>query len=152
MSDPIVEASTSGWIAEHRQQYQQDGEAGHMWDSSFAGGPGPLPTLLLTTTGRKSGRESVMPLLYGKVSGGYAIVASKGGAPKHPGWYHNIRAQGEVTVQVVDEIFRATTRTASGAERAAIWEQMSEMYPPFSDYEKKAGDREIPIVILEPAS
>ena len=70
MSDPIIEASERGWIAEHRALYLKDGEAAHLWDSSVAGGPGPLPTLLLFTMGRKSGKESIMPLLYGKVDGG----------------------------------------------------------------------------------
>ena len=149
MSDPIIEASASGWIADHRKQYQQDGEAGHLWDSTFAGGPGPLPTLLLTTKGRKSGTDSIMPLLYGKIDAGYAIVASKGGAAKHPGWYHNLKAQGEVTVQIANDVFQANVRTAKGDERAAIWEQMSAMYPPFNDYKAKAGDREIPVVVLE---
>ena len=150
MSDPLIEASTSGWIAEHRNLYRDDPEAGHMWDSTFAGGPGKLPTLLLTTTGKKSGKESVMPLLYGKVDGGYAIVASKGGAPKHPGWYHNLKAQATVTVQVASDVFEASTRTADGAEREAIWAQMSEMYPPFNDYQAKT-DRTIPVIVLEPA-
>lgn len=149
MSDPIVEASTSGWIAQHREQYLADGNAGHMWDSSPAGGPGPLPTLLLTTTGRKSGKESIMPLLYGEVDGGYAIIASKGGDPKHPGWFHNLMAQGEVKVQVATDVFQATTRVAEGAERSKIWDQMVAMYPPFGDYQVKAGDREIPVVVLE---
>lgn len=150
MSDPMIEASTTGWIAKHRDLYLSDPEKGHLWDSTFAGGPGPLPTLLLTTTGRKSGKESVMPLLYGKVDGGYAIIASKGGDPKHPGWYHNIKAQGEVKAQVAADVFQASTRVASGAERKKIWDQMVAMYPPFGDYQVKAGDREIPVVILEP--
>ncbi len=152
MSDPIIEASNSGWIADHRKQYLADGKAGHMWDSSFAGGPGPLPTLLLTTTGRKSGKESVMPLLYGEVDGGYAIIASKGGDPKHPGWYHNIVAQGDVKVQVADDVFEATTRVAEGDEREKIWAQMAAMYPPFSDYQEsatKATGRKIPVIVLE---
>ena len=149
MSDPIVEASTSGWIAQHREQYLADGNAGHLWDSSPAGGPGPLPTLLLTTTGRKSGKESIMPLLYGEVDGGYAIIASKGGDPKHPGWFHNLMAQGEVKVQVATDVFQAATRIAEGAERSKIWDQMVAMYPPFGDYQVKAGDREIPVVVLE---
>ena len=149
MSDPIVEASASGWIAKHREQYLADGNAGHLWDSSPAGGPGPLPTLLLTTTGRKSGKESIMPLLYGEVDGGYAIIASKGGDPKHPGWFHNLMAQGEVKVQVATDVFQATTRIAEGAERSKIWDQMVAMYPPFGDYQVKAGDREIPVVVLE---
>lgn len=150
MSDPMIEASTTGWIAQHRELYRKDPDKGHLWDSTFAGGPGPLPTLLLSTTGRKSGKESVMPLLYGKVDGGYAIIASKGGDPKHPGWFHNIKAQGEVGVQVAADIFQAKTRVATGPERQAIWDQMVAMYPPFGDYQVKAGDREIPVVVLEP--
>jgi len=149
MTDPIIEMSTTGWIAKHRKQYQEDGEAGHMWDTSAAGGTGLLPTLLLTTTGRKSGTESIMPLLYGKVDGGYAVIASKGGAPKHPGWYHNMKAQGEVTVQIANDIFQANVRTAESEERAAIWKQMTDMYPPYADYQVKAGDREIPVIVLE---
>jgi deazaflavin-dependent oxidoreductase (nitroreductase family) len=150
MSDPIVEASEKGWIAQHREQYLKDPEKGHMWDSTIGGGPGPLPTLLLTTTGRKSGKKSVMPLLYGKVDGGYAIIASKGGAPKHPGWYHNIKAQGTVGTQVAADVFQANTRVATGTEREAIWNQMVAMYPPFASYKTAAGDREIPVVVLEP--
>lgn len=150
MSDPIREASTTGWIAKHREKYLQDGAAGHLWDSTFAGGPGPLPTLLLTTVGRKSGEPSVMPLLYGKVDGGYAIIASKGGDPKHPGWYHNLQARDVVTVQVATDVFKARARTAVGAERARIWEQMVAMYSPFGDYQAKTGGREIPVVVLVP--
>jgi proline iminopeptidase len=148
MSDPIKRASESGWIAEHRSRYLADGAAGHLWDSTFAGGPGPLPTLLLTTRGRKSGQDSVMPLLYGAVAGGYAIIASKGGAPQHPGWFHNLRAQDTVTVQVANEVFSARPRIAEGAERASIWRQMVAMYPPFADYQAKTA-REIPVVVLE---
>ena len=149
MSDPIVEASTTGWIAQHRDQYLKDPVAGHLWDSSFAGGPGPLPTLLLTTTGAKSGTLSVMPLLYGDFKGGYAIIASKGGAPKHPGWYHNLLARNVATVQVAEKVFEATARVVSGAERAQIWQQMAVMYPPYTQYQEKT-DREIPVVMLEP--
>lgn len=148
MSDPIVAASTSGWIAEHRDKYLADGNAGHLWDSSFAGGPGLLPTLLLTTRGRKSGQESIMPLLYGEVDGGYAIIASKGGAPRHPAWYHNLSAQDTVTVQVATDVFEARHRVASGAERERIWKQMAAMYPPYTDYQAKT-EREIPVVVLE---
>ncbi len=149
MSDPIVEASTKGWIAQHRDQYLKDPAAGHLWDSSFAGGPGRLPTLLLTTVGAKSGTSSVMPLLYGEVKGAYAIVASKGGAPKHPGWYHNLLAQNVVTVQVADKVVKAKARVTSGDERATIWKQMAAMYPPYTQYQDKT-QREIPVVLLEP--
>ena len=90
-----------------------------------------------------------MPLLYGEVDGGYAIIASKGGDPKHPGWFHNLQAQDEVKVQVATDVFQASTRVADGAERAKVWDQMVAMYPPFGNYQVKAGDREIPVVILE---
>ncbi len=150
MSDPIKELSEKGWIAEHRKLYLKDGAAAHMWDSTIGGGPGPLPTLLLFTTGRRSGKESIMPLLYGKVEGGYAIIGSKGGNPKHPGWYHNLRARGDVKVKVANDEFQATAREATGSERKRIWKQMAAMYPPFDDYQKAAGAREIPVVVLEP--
>lgn len=150
MSDPIKELSQSGWIADHRNLYLKDGEAAHLWDSTVGGGPGPLPTLLLFTTGRKSGNESIMPLLYGKVDGGYAIIASKGGNPKHPGWYHNLTAKDAVKVKVANDEFQATARVASGGEREKIWAQMAKMYPPFADYQKAAGARVIPVVVLEP--
>lgn len=150
MSDPIIEASTSGWIAEHRSLYQKDGAAGHLWDSSFAGGLGPTPTLLLTTIGRKSGKESVMPLIYGEVDGGYVIIASKGGDPKHPGWFHNLQAQDTVKVQIANDVFNAKTRVAAGDERTRIWDKMAAIYPPFTDYQNST-EREIPVVILERA-
>lgn len=92
-----------------------------------------------------------MPLLYGEVEGGYAIIASKGGDPKHPGWYHNLQTQGLVKVQVAKDIFEAQTRVAEGAERQAVWDQMVSMYPPFADYQKSAGARKIPVVVLSRA-
>lgn len=149
MSDRFIELNTTGWIAKHRDQYVGDGEAGHLWDSVPVGGPGELPTLLLITVGRKSGKESIMPLLYGEVPGGYAIIASRGGDTRHPGWYHNLMAQKAVKVKVVNETFQAATRLASGHERTAIWDQMAAMYPPFAKYKIKAAPREIPVVVLE---
>ena len=95
-----------------------------------------------------------MPLLYGKVDGGYAIIASKGGDPKHPGWFHNLSAQDQVKVKVANDEFSATTRIASGDERSKSWAQMAAMYPPFSDYQASASKttgREIPVVVLERA-
>ena len=151
MADRITELSNSGWIAEHREQYLQDGQAGHLWDASMGGGSGRLPTLLLLTKGRKSGRESVMPLLYGTHGEGYAVIASRGGDKKHPGWYHNLRAQSRVGIKLKDDTFEATTRIASGPERETIWAQMVELYAPFADYALKAAPREIPVVILERA-
>jgi deazaflavin-dependent oxidoreductase (nitroreductase family) len=148
MTDPIKQASIDGWIADHRKQYQNDPAAGHMWDAKRPGSTGPVPTLLLTTRGRQTGNESIMPLIYGQNGGDYVVIASKGGAPKHPGWYHNLVAQSEVTVQVVDDIFQARTRVAKDEERAGIWNTMIKIYPPYADYQEKT-EREIPVVILE---
>ena len=140
------------WIADHLQRYlDTDGADGHLWDSAPVGGPGPIPTLLLTTTGRRSGKPIVMPLIYGEAGGNYVVVASKGGAPKHPGWYLNLAAHPDVEVQILARRFRATARTASGAERAELWKQMAAIYPPYNDYQAKT-DREIPVVVLEPAA
>ena len=150
MADRIVELNRTGWIGEHRDQYMDDGKAGHLWDSRISGGPGLLPTLLLFTVGRKSGNQSVMPLLYSEVTGGYAIIASRGGSPRHPGWYHNLVACNDVGVRIADYDFRATARTTTGGERVAIWNQMVTLYPPFADYKVKAAPREIPVVVLQP--
>lgn len=147
--DSLVEDSKSGWIAEHRKLYLEDGEAGHMWDSSPAGGPGLVPTLLLYTIGRNSGTESILPLIYGEVDGGYAVIASRGGAPKHPGWYHNVMAQAQAQVKVANDHFQVKARVATGDERSRVWAQMAEIYPPYNDYQVSAGAREIPVVILE---
>ena len=139
------------WIRDHVRRYlETNGAEGHLWDSSVAGGPGPIPTLLLTTTGRKSGRELVLPLIYGKTRTGYAVVASKGGAPAHPAWYVNLVADPNVRVQVGPEKFRARARTATGEERAALWKQMAGIFPPYEAYQQRTK-REIPVVVLERA-
>ncbi len=141
-----------GWIADHLQRYlNTDGADGHMWDSASVGGPGILPTLLLTTTGRRSGKSGTVPLIYGEADGNYIVVASKGGAPKNPGWYLNLAVNADIEVQVLARRFQAKARTTSGDERAALWEKMVGIYPPYSDYQAKT-EREIPVVVLEPVT
>ena len=138
------------WIRDHVRRYREsNGADGNLWDSKVAGGPGPVPTLLLTTTGRKSQRRLTLPLIYGKTPSGYAIVASKGGAPAHPAWFLNLRDDPTVDVQVAAEKFKARARVASGAERAALWKQMAAIYPPYDDYQRRTK-REIPVVVLDP--
>ena len=152
MSDASIPDNLLEWIADHRRRYiESDGADGHMWDSAPVGGPGLIPTLLLTTTGRRSGKSIVMPLIYGESDGSYVVVASKGGAPKHPGWYFNLAAQPEVEVQVAAQRFQAKARTATGDERAALWKRMQAIYPPYDEYQAKTG-REIPVVVLEPVN
>lgn len=152
MAEPTVQPGLPAWISDHIKRYREsNGADGHLWDASVAGYNAMVPTLLLTTTGRKSGRQLVLPLIYGKTPKGYAIIASKGGAPTHPVWYLNLQANPQVDVQVKDLRFQARARTATGAERAAIWTQMVEIYPPYADYQKRT-QREIPVVVLEPVT
>jgi deazaflavin-dependent oxidoreductase (nitroreductase family) len=138
------------WIQDHLQRYMNsDGADGHYWDAAGAGGEGLFPTLLLTTTGRKSGDSSTIPLIYGKTDRGYCVIASKGGAPAHPAWYLNLDADPDVHVQVAADKFSATPRVAEGEEREALWAQMVGIYAPYTDYQA-ATERKIPVVVLEP--
>ncbi len=138
------------WIKAHIELYLSDPDKGHMWDSGVAGGPGPLPTLLLTTTGRKSGEPRLLPLIYKKIGDNYIIIASKGGAPAHPVWYLNLEARHDCHIQVGRDQYDATMRVAEGTEREDIWNQMAELYPPYNDYQASAGERIIPVVVLQP--
>jgi deazaflavin-dependent oxidoreductase (nitroreductase family) len=105
--------------------------------------------LLLTTTGAKSGAPRTHPLVYTKDGDRYLIIASKGGAPTHPSWYHNVRAHPEVTVEVGDQKFRAKAiRVARGPERRRLYDQHAAINPGFKDYERKTT-RVIPAILLE---
>lgn len=149
MPEPQVAASLPDWIKDHIALYLKDPEAGHHWDASHAGGKGVYDTLLLTTTGRKSGQPIMLPLIYQPTGdGGYCIVASKGGAPAHPAWYLNLLANPEVLVQAGTEKFKGKARVAEGDERARLWKMMARYFPPYEQY-RKATDREIPVVVLE---
>jgi deazaflavin-dependent oxidoreductase (nitroreductase family) len=136
------------WIQDHISRYvATDGADGYMWDARLGGGKGFVPTLLLTTTGRKSGRALTLPLIFGQFGEDYVIVASKGGAPAHPAWYLNLQAQPEVGLQIKGDKFQALARTAQGEERAKLWPKMVEIYGPYADYQTKTA-REIPVVVL----
>ena len=137
------------WIAEHIALYRSDPEKAHMWDSTPLGGPGVLPTLLLTTTGRKSGQPRALPLIYGELEGNYVIIASKGGMPTHPVWYLNLEANPECELMVGPKAVSARARVAEGEERERLWKAMAEIYPPYDEYKERAGDRTIPVVVLE---
>ena len=138
------------WMQDHLRRYlETDGEDGHYYDARAIGGPASVPALLLTTVGRRSGEPMQLPLFYGDVPGGYAIIASKGGAPEHPSWYLNLQANPRVRVQVGSRKFSAHARVAEGEERTKIWNQMLEVWPPYADY-AAATEREIPVVVLEP--
>ena len=137
------------WIAEHIRLYQTDPEKAHLWDSRAVGGPGPLPTLLLVTKGRKSGAPRALPLIYGTAGDSYVVIASKGGMPTHPLWYRNLEAQPDCELQVGAKRMRARARVAAGAERERLWQELAGIYPPYLDYQK-ATQRTIPVVVLDP--
>ena len=135
---------------EHAELYlSSGGRQGHLM--SPPGAERPVPTLLLATMGRKSRERLIFPLIYGRDGRNLVIVASRGGAPAHPQWYLNLAADPSVGVQVQEQVFEATARTATGAERTRLWAMMAKIWPPYDDYQVKAVGREIPVVVLEPA-
>ena len=106
--------------------------------------------VLLHTTGAKTGQERVTPLVAQPLEGGrYAIFASMGGAPTHPAWFHNLRANPRVTYEVGTRTVRATARVTTGEERERIWSKQKRDRPNFAEYEKKTT-RQIPVIVLEP--
>ena len=107
------------------------------------------PLLLLHTTGAKTGREHVTPMMYRPVDGGYAVFASKAGAPTNPDWYHNLVANPSVQAEIGSQTLRLTARVADNAEREPIWSAQKRENPGFEEYEEKTS-RQIPVVILEP--
>jgi deazaflavin-dependent oxidoreductase (nitroreductase family) len=109
------------------------------------------PLLLLHTVGAKTGQERVNPIMYQQVPGGYAVFASKGGAPDNPDWYHNLLAHPKVTAEVGTSTVDVTARVARGEEREQIWTAQKSAYPGFAEYEQKTT-RQIPVIVLEPAS
>ena len=150
MAEPNKSQDLPAWIKDHLARYiATDGADGYLWDASLGGGKGLVPTLLLTTTGRKSGRELTLPLIFGRSGPNYVVVASKGGAPTHPAWYLNLQASPKIKVQVKAEKFTAQAHTADAAERATLWPIMVEIYGPYAEYQTKT-DRQIPVVVLKP--
>lgn len=145
----VEEGRLPEWIAEHLRIYEESGGTeGHMWDSTAAGGKGLLPCLLLHTRGRRSGRELTHPLIYGVDGENFIIVGSKGGADTQPGWYFNLVADPNARVQVGKDTFDVRARVLEGDERARIWTQMVDLFPPYTSYQAKTS-REIPLFALE---
>jgi deazaflavin-dependent oxidoreductase (nitroreductase family) len=136
----ITDSPTS-WVASHVKRYvDSGGEDGYLFNG--------YPTLLLTTVGRRSGQSRRTALIYGESDGRYLVVASNGGAEKHPAWYLNLAAEPEVTVQVRDEVFQARARTATAEEKPDLWAEMVRVFPTYASYQEKSP-REIPVIILE---
>jgi deazaflavin-dependent oxidoreductase (nitroreductase family) len=127
---------------EHIRQYEEtDGEVGFLWNDATC--------LVLTTTGRKSGEPRKFALIFVLSGDDYLLVASKGGAPEHPGWYLNLEANPEAVIQVKGDVIPVTARTASPEEKQRLWPIMLEQWPYYDEYQAKT-DRDIPVVILSP--
>ncbi|HEY4894600.1 MAG TPA: nitroreductase family deazaflavin-dependent oxidoreductase [Solirubrobacteraceae bacterium] len=111
--------------------------------------PGSPPMLLLDHVGARSGSRRTSPLVYGRDAQNLVLVASKGGYPKNPAWFHNLRANPDTSVQVGSSIRQVHARVAEGEERARLWALMVSVYGGYEDYRRRT-DREIPVVVLEP--
>ena len=140
------EPSTWDWVREQVEVYE--GSNGAQGATLRDTG---LPIIVMTTVGHKSGKVRKVPLMRVEHEGEYAIVASKGGAPANPGWYHNLMADPNVMIQDGPEPFDAVVRLVTGDERAQWWERSVAAFSPYAEYQEKT-DREIPVFIASPAS
>lgn len=125
---------------EHIERYEAtDGAEGHDWQGT--------QTLVLTTTGAKSGAERKSALIYGEHDGDYLVVASKGGAPEPPSWYVNLKKSPDARIQVWGEKIDVVARDANDAEKPELWKIMTGHWPAYDEYQTKT-DRQIPVVVL----
>ncbi|MGO9101930.1 MAG: nitroreductase family deazaflavin-dependent oxidoreductase [Mycobacterium sp.] len=128
---------------DHIRAYRESGgEVGYLWNG--------VPTLLLTVTGRRTGRELTSALIFGRDDDDYLVVASKGGWPSHPLWYLNLQANAAARIQVKADELPVVARTASAAEKPRLWQIMTEVWPNYDVYQSRT-DRDIPVVVLTPA-
>jgi deazaflavin-dependent oxidoreductase (nitroreductase family) len=129
---------------EHVRRYREtDGEVGYEWNGA--------PTLLLTTTGRRSGAPRTSALIFARDGDAYLIVASVGGSPRHPAWYLNLQADPHASVQVRDEHLDVIAHTASPTDKPRLWQIVNSVWPNYDVYQSRT-EREIPVVVLSPAA
>jgi len=127
---------------DHIRAYREtDGEVGYIWNG--------VPTLLLTVTGRRTGRKLTSALIFGRDGDDYLVVASYGGAPKHPLWYLNLEADPNAEIQVKGQRLAVTARTASATEKPRLWQILVNDWPNYDVYQSRT-DRDIPVVVLSP--
>ncbi len=137
------EPSTSDWARENAEQYMASGGT----EGTELKG---RPVILLTTVGAKTGKLRKTPLMRVENNGEYAVVASLGGAPKHPVWYHNIKKNPRVELQDGPSTRVYDAREVFGDEKAQWWERAVEAWPEYAEYQERT-DREIPVFVLSPA-
>lgn len=136
------EASPMKWVRDQVELYERTGgrEGNTLLDTG-------LPVIILTTRGNKTGKVRKSPLMRVEHEGEYALVASMGGAPKHPVWYFNLKGDpGSVTMQDGPEPFAVSVREVTGEEKAAWWERAVAAFPPYAEYQKRT-EREIPVFV-----
>ncbi len=139
------EPSTWDWVRNQVEEYEASGgkRANTLMDTG-------LPIIVVTTRGATSGKVRKSPVMRVEHGGEYALVASKGGAPENPAWYHNLVAHpDEVTIQDGPEPFGVTVREVTGEERALWWERGVAAYPPYAEYQQNT-DRQIPVFVATP--
>jgi deazaflavin-dependent oxidoreductase (nitroreductase family) len=142
MADPEYEPSPWEPIADHVDRYlETGGEEGGVWEGARA--------VILTTTGRKTGKLRRTPLIRVKDGDDYLVVASLGGAPDHPLWYLNLVANPDVTIHDMAEVHELRARVASPEEKAARWPAATAVWPDYDVYQART-ERDIPLVVLEP--
>jgi deazaflavin-dependent oxidoreductase (nitroreductase family) len=141
MSNREVVDSPTEWVADHIRRYvETDGADGHIWRG--------VPTLLLTTKGRKTGLARRTALIYGRDGGAFIIVASKGGYPSNPLWYENLVDDPEVELQVGPDVFRARASVITElSDHERLWTKMATIWPGFNEYREKTS-RHIPLIRL----
>jgi deazaflavin-dependent oxidoreductase (nitroreductase family) len=130
----------NGIIDEFRDN---DGEVGGIFEGK--------PLLILHHRGARSGVERVSPLMYQKVGDSYAVFASKGGADTNPDWYHNLKANPAVSIELGDDKVDVTARIAEGEEHSRIWERQKRDFPQFAGYEETTTRDRIPVIVLDPS-
>ena len=139
--------STWQWVADQVEEYEASGgtRANTLRDTG-------IPIIVMTTVGHKTGAVRKVPLMRVEHDGEYAIIASKGGAPSHPGWYHNLVADSNVQIQDGPAPDDYTVRLVTGDERAAWYARGEAVFPPYTECAEKAGaaDREIPVFVATP--
>lgn len=140
--DGEFELSPTGWVRDQTEKILETGTT----ESVDIGG---RAVVLLTTRGARSGKLRKVPLMRVEHEDAYAVVASLGGAPKHPVWYHNVQAEPHVELQDGTVTRDYDAREVTGEEKALWWERAVAAYPDYADYQRKT-DREIPVFVLEP--
>ena len=145
-AEPDYEASPIGWVRDQVEQYERSGgtEATTLRDTGY-------PVVLMTMRGARSGKKRKVPIMRVEHNGEYLAVGSQGGAPTHPHWVYNLRADPRIALQDGAAVQDMTVRELDGDERAVWWQRAVEAFPNYADYQMRT-DRLIPVFLLSPAS